>query len=94
MTAATSVPSGSVHITVAAQPLAAVVPGPPVAGAAPQRCQVPKVPPLGVKFRGDPKMLGFFLAQVWNYMQEYGAKLGSETAKVRCITMALKGAVA
>lgn len=27
---------------------------------------------LGVKFGKDPKQLGFFLVQMWTYMQEYG----------------------
>lgn len=39
-------------------------------------------------------MLGFFLPQIWNYMQEYEGELGSETAKVRCVTVALEGAAA
>lgn len=47
-----------------------------------------------MKFGEDTKALGFFLAQVWNYMQEYRGELGSETAKVRCVTMVLEGATA
>lgn len=47
-----------------------------------------------MKFGGDSKLPGFFLAQVWNYMQEYGGDMGSEASKVRCVAMALKGATA
>lgn len=50
-----------------------------------------KTPPLGMMFDGDPQQLGFFLAQVWTYMQEYGPKIATEGSKMRCITMALEG---
>lgn len=32
------------------------------------------------------------MAQVWTYMQEYGPEIATEGGKVRCVTMALKGA--
>uniref|UniRef100_A0A8C6VGT2 DUF4939 domain-containing protein n=1 Tax=Naja naja TaxID=35670 RepID=A0A8C6VGT2_NAJNA len=68
-------------------------PGAPV-GAIARRRRTPKVPPLEVKYGGDPKELGFFLAQVWNHMEEYGEDFSSEAAKVRCVTRALEGTAA
>lgn len=32
------------------------------------------------------------MAQVWNYMQEYGPERATEDSKVRYVTMALEGA--
>lgn len=37
-----------------------------------------KAPALGTKFNGDPKQLGFFLAQVWTYMWEYGPEIATQ----------------
>lgn len=45
-----------------------------------------------MKFNGDPQQLGFFLAHVLAYMQEYGPEIPTEDAKVRSITLALEGA--
>lgn len=36
-----------------------------------------------VKFDVDPQQLGFFMAQVWTYMQEYGPERATEDSKVR-----------
>lgn len=38
---------------------------------------------LGVKFNGDAKQLAFFLTQVWYYMEDYGADLLNDLAKVQ-----------
>lgn len=48
-------------------------------------------PALGLKYGEDSKYLGFFPAQIWNYMQENGANLATEAAQVRYVTMALGG---
>lgn len=32
-------------------------------------------PAPGMKFSGDPRQMGFFLAQVWTYMQDLGPNL-------------------
>uniref|UniRef100_A0A8C6XGC2 Retrotransposon gag domain-containing protein n=1 Tax=Naja naja TaxID=35670 RepID=A0A8C6XGC2_NAJNA len=72
-------------------------PGAPVGAIARRRRTpkvTPKVPLLEVKYGGDPKELGFFLAQVWNHMEEYGEDFSSEAAKVRCLTRALEGTAA
>lgn len=45
-----------------------------------------------MKFNGDPQQLGFLLAQVLTYVQEYGDKIPIKGAKVRVITLALEGA--
>lgn len=45
-----------------------------------------------MKFDGDPQQLGFFLAHVLTYMQEYGHKIPTEGARVRMVTLALEGA--
>lgn len=44
----------------------------------------------GGEFNGNPKLLAFFLTQVWTYMQEYEADLKTNPAKVRIVTMALE----
>uniref|UniRef100_A0A8C5WSY3 DUF4939 domain-containing protein n=1 Tax=Laticauda laticaudata TaxID=8630 RepID=A0A8C5WSY3_LATLA len=59
-----------------------------------RRCRTPKMPPLRVKYGGDPNELGFFLAQVWSHMEEYGDGFSSEAAKVRCVTRTLEGTAA
>lgn len=38
--------------------------------------------PPGGKFDGDPQQLGFFLAHVLIYMQEYGHKIPTEGGKI------------
>lgn len=67
-----------------------VQPSPP-AGPLILRQGVLMPPALGLKYGEDSKYLGFFPAQVWNYMQENGANLATEAAQVRCVTMALGG---
>uniref|UniRef100_A0A8C6VH31 Uncharacterized protein n=1 Tax=Naja naja TaxID=35670 RepID=A0A8C6VH31_NAJNA len=59
--------------------------------AAAQRPSAGGMPPLEVKYGEDPRELGFFLALVWNHMEEYGKDFSSEAAKVRCVTKALEG---
>lgn len=67
---------------------------PPPAGVALQRHSVSKAPALGVIYEGDSEQLGFFLAQIWNYIQEYGTEVGMEKARVRHVTMVLEGTAA
>lgn len=57
----------------------------------PARWRGRKIPALSVKFNKDPKQLGFFLAQVWICMQEYGPDIVTEGAKVQYVTMPLEG---
>uniref|UniRef100_A0A670ZE00 DUF4939 domain-containing protein n=1 Tax=Pseudonaja textilis TaxID=8673 RepID=A0A670ZE00_PSETE len=78
--------------TPAQQP--AATPGAPVGSVIPGRRRALNLPPLEVKFGGNPKDLGFFLAQVWSYMEEYEGEFTSEAAKVRCVTRALEGIAA
>lgn len=93
-TKATAASGPAASVTTLAPQLAAdpAVQPVPQAGAAPERQRGCKTPPFGMKFNGDPKQLGFFLVQVWTYMQEYGPEIATEGSKVRCVTMALKGA--
>lgn len=53
-----------------------------------------KAPPLREKFNRDLQQLGFFLAHVLIYMEEYGCEIPTEGAKVRVVTLALEGAAA
>ncbi|XP_013929468.1 PREDICTED: neuralized-like protein 4 [Thamnophis sirtalis] len=50
-----------------------------------------KTPSLGVKFDGNLKKMGFFVAHVITYMQEYGCDFQNR-ARVRVITLAMEGA--
>uniref|UniRef100_A0A8C5SGU8 Uncharacterized protein n=1 Tax=Laticauda laticaudata TaxID=8630 RepID=A0A8C5SGU8_LATLA len=69
---------------------AASAQGHPAGGAIARRHRTPKVPLLEVKYGGDPKELGFFLAQIWSHMKEYGENFSLEAAKVKCVTRALE----
>lgn len=74
----------------APQPVAAPVAQPAeLAWAAPPRTRNCKKPALGMKFKGDPKQLRFFPAQLWTYMQEFESDLLTKGVKVQCVTMAL-----
>ncbi|XP_060541565.1 zinc finger protein 213-like [Pantherophis guttatus] len=53
-----------------------------------------EIPPLGVKFDGNPQQLGFFVAHVLTYMQEYGRDFQTQGSRVRVVTLALEGAAA
>lgn len=53
-----------------------------------------KVPPLGMKFDGDPQQLGFFLAHVLIYKQEYRQEIPTKGANMRSVILALEGATA
>lgn len=78
----------------APQPVAAPAVQPAaLAWAAPPRRRNCKPPALGVKFKGDPKQLGFFPAQLWTYMQEFEPDLLTKGTKVQCVTMALLGTI-
>lgn len=64
------------------------------AWAALPRQEAPRPPALGLKYGKGPKQLGFFLAQMWNYIQEYGADLATKAVWIRCVTTALDGTAA
>lgn len=56
------------------------------------RAKYGKTPPLDVKFDGDLQQLGFFLAHLLTYMQEYGQEIPTKDGKLRSITLVLEGA--
>lgn len=71
----------------------AAAPAPPPAaqsalavGAVPVQLRRHRIQTMGVKFNGDPKQLGFFLAHVWTCMQEYGPEIATKWAKVQCVS--------
>lgn len=72
-------------------PLVLVVPSARVAPATREEYQPPW---LGVKFNRETKQLGFFLTQVWDFMEEYGLDLPSNQARVCYVTRALEGEAA
>lgn len=51
----------------------------------------PKSTSSGMKFDGDPQQLGFFLAHILTYMQEYSHEIPTEGTRVRVVTLALEG---
>lgn len=47
--------------------------------------------PFRVKFDGHPKMLAYFLTQVWNYLEQYGALHPDKLSHVGAATSNLEG---